>query len=58
MLLDIDCLQVQLKKFLAEHKDVAECAVLGIADKLKGQIPIGLLALKAGVTKNKKEIIH
>ena len=37
--------------------DVAECAVLGITDKLKGQIPIGLLALKAGVTKNKKEII-
>ena len=30
---------------------------IGIADKLKGQIPIGLLALKAGVTKDKKEII-
>jgi propionyl-CoA synthetase len=41
---------------LAEHQDVAECAVLGIADKLKGQIPIGLLALKVGVTKDKKEI--
>jgi len=32
--------------------------VLGIADKLKGQIPIGLLALKSGVTKEKKEIIN
>jgi propionyl-CoA synthetase len=31
--------------------------VLGIADKLKGQIPIGLLALKAGVTNDKKDII-
>jgi propionyl-CoA synthetase len=31
--------------------------VLGIADKLKGQIPIGVLALKAGVTKDKKKII-
>ena len=46
-----------IEEVLAEHKDVAECAVLGIADKLKGQIPIGLLALKAGVTKDKKEII-
>ena len=45
-----------IEEVLAEHKDVAECAVLGIADKLKGQIPIGLLALKAGVTRDKKEI--
>jgi len=46
-----------IEEVLAEQKDVAECAVLGIADKLKGQIPIGLLALKAGVTKDKKEIV-
>ena len=45
-----------IEEVLAEHKDVAECAVLGIADKIKGQIPIGLLALKTGVTKDKKEI--
>ena len=45
-----------IEEVLAEHNDVAECAVLGIADKLKGQIPIGLLALKVGVTKDKKEI--
>jgi propionyl-CoA synthetase len=45
-----------IEEVLAEHKDVAECAVLGIADKLKGQIPIGLLALKTGTTKDKKEI--
>ena len=46
-----------IEEVLAEHKDVAECAVIGIADKLKGQLPIGLLALKAGVTKDNKEII-
>ena len=34
-----------IEEVLAEHKDVAECAVIGIADKLKGQLPIGLLAL-------------
>ncbi|MDB9795830.1 propionyl-CoA synthetase [Pelagibacteraceae bacterium] len=45
-----------IEEVLAEHQDVAECAVLGIADKLKGQIPIGLLALKAGTTKDKKKI--
>ena len=42
---------------LENNEDVAECAVIGIADKLKGQLPIGLLALKAGVTKDKKDII-
>ena len=46
-----------IEEVLAEHKDVAECAVIGIADKLKGQLPIGLLALIAGVTKDKKDII-
>jgi propionyl-CoA synthetase len=46
-----------IEEVLAEHNDVAECAVIGIADKLKGQLPIGLLALKAGVTKDKKDII-
>ena len=39
-----------MEEVLAEHQDVAECAVLGIADKLKGQLPIGLLTLKTGVT--------
>ena len=45
-----------MEEVLAEHKDVAECAVLGIADKLKGQLPIGLLVLKTGVTKKHEEI--
>ena len=45
-----------MEEVLAEHKDVAECAVLGIADKLKGQLPIGLLTLKAGITTKHEDI--
>ena len=41
-----------IEEVLSEHKSVAECAVVGIADKLKGQLPIGLLTLKAGVDKD------
>ena len=46
-----------IEEVLSEHKSVAECAVLGIADKLKGQLPIGLLALKSGVKQTNEEII-
>ena len=45
-----------IEEVLSEHKSVAECAVIGIADRLKGQVPIGLLALKAGVDKDNKTI--
>jgi len=45
-----------MEEVLAEHQDVAECAVLGIADKLKGQLPIGLLTLKVGVEKDNETI--
>ena len=45
-----------IEEVLSEHKSVAECAVIGIADKLKGQVPIGLLALKAGVDKDNETI--
>jgi len=38
-----------IEEALAAHPDVAECAVVGVADELKGQIPLGLLVLKAGV---------
>ena len=34
---------------LAAHRDVAECAVVGVADEIKGEIPLGLIVLKAGV---------
>ena len=41
-----------IEEVLSEHQSVAECAVLGIADKLKGQLPIGLVVLKTGVEKD------
>ena len=45
-----------IEEVLSEHQSVAECAVFGIADKLKGQLPIGLIALKAGVQKDNETI--
>jgi propionyl-CoA synthetase len=39
----------QMEEVIASHTDVAECAVIGAADPLKGQIPIGFAVLKAGV---------
>ena len=45
-----------IEEVLSEHQSVAECAVIGIADKLKGQLPIGLIALKAGVKKDNETI--
>ncbi|NUR78298.1 MAG: propionyl-CoA synthetase [Thermoleophilia bacterium] len=45
-----------IEEVLAAHPDVAECAVIGVADALKGQIPIGLLVLKAGVERAHDEI--
>ncbi len=45
-----------MEEVLASHPDVAECAVLGIADKLKGQVPIGLIVLSTGVNRDPGEI--
>jgi propionyl-CoA synthetase len=41
-----------MEEVLASHPDVAECAVVGVADPLKGQVPLGLVVLKAGVAKD------
>jgi len=38
-----------MEEVLASHPDVAECAVIGVADELKGQVPVGFVVLKAGV---------
>src|SRR2546425_811141 len=38
-----------MEEVLASHPHVAECAVVGVADKIKGEIPLGLVVLKAGV---------
>jgi propionyl-CoA synthetase len=45
-----------IEEVLAAHPDVAECAVIGVADELKGQIPVGLLVLKAGVERDEASI--
>jgi propionyl-CoA synthetase len=37
-----------MEEVLAEHPDVAECAVIGVADQLKGQLPVGFVVLQAG----------
>jgi propionyl-CoA synthetase len=46
-----------MEEVVAGHPDVAECAVVGVDDSLRGQVPIGFTVLKAGVTRDKSEII-
>ncbi|MZE81454.1 propionyl-CoA synthetase [Streptomyces xinghaiensis] len=45
-----------MEEVLAGHPDVAECAVIGVRDELKGQVPRGLVVLKAGVDRAAEEI--
>jgi propionyl-CoA synthetase len=45
-----------LEAALASHPDVAECAVIGVADDLKGQVPLGLVVLKAGADRDEAGI--
>jgi propionyl-CoA synthetase len=45
-----------MEEILAGHRDVAECAVLGVADELKGELPLGLVVLKSGVAKADAEV--
>ena len=46
-----------LEEVLAAHADVAECAVIGVADELKGEVPLGLVVLKLGVERAPEEIV-
>ncbi|MEL6126651.1 MAG: AMP-binding protein, partial [Pseudomonadota bacterium] len=46
-----------MEEVLAGHPDVAECAVVGVADELKGQLPLGFLCLNAGVNRPHEEIV-
>ena len=46
-----------MEEVLSDHPDVAECAVLGVDDDLKGQVPVGFVVLKAGVSKAEGEIV-
>ena len=45
-----------MEEVLASHPDVAECAVIGVADSIKGQLPLGFAVLKAGVERSEHEI--
>ena len=47
----------QMEEVLSRHPAVAECAVIGVADELKGELPLGLLVLKAGVTLSHAEVV-
>ncbi len=46
-----------MEEVLAAHPDVAECAVIGVADALKGQLPLGLLVLNAGVDRDSEVLV-
>ena len=45
-----------MEEVVASHPDVAECAVLGVKDEIKGEQPCGFIVLKAGVTRPHAEI--
>ena len=47
-----------MEEVLASHPDVAECAVIGVADELKGQSPLGFLCLNKGCTRDHAEIVR
>jgi propionyl-CoA synthetase len=46
-----------MEEVLASHPDVAECAVVGVADELKGEVPVGFVVTKAGVARGEAEIV-
>ena len=47
-----------MEEVLSAHPDVAECAVVGVADALKGEVPVGFVVTKAGVTRSDADIAH
>lgn len=47
-----------MEEVLASHPDVAECAVTGVADEVKGEIPIGFVVLKAGVQRENGDLVR
>ncbi|MBV9829428.1 MAG: propionyl-CoA synthetase [Alphaproteobacteria bacterium] len=46
----------EIEEVVASHPDVAECAVMGVADALKGQVPLALVVLKAGAARAPQQI--
>ncbi len=47
-----------MEEILSDHPDVAECAVIGVKDALKGQVPLGFVVLNAGVERDEAELIR
>ncbi len=47
-----------MEEVLAAHPDVAECAVVGVADEIKGEVPLGFVVTKAGVARGEAEIVR
>jgi len=47
-----------MEEVLASHPDVAECAVIGVEDSLKGEVPIGFVVYKAGVSKPEEQVVR
>jgi len=47
-----------MEEVLAAHPNVAECAVVGVVDSLKGEIPVGFIVLKAGVNRPEEDIVR
>ncbi|MGH7310043.1 MAG: propionyl-CoA synthetase [Candidatus Rokuibacteriota bacterium] len=47
-----------MEEVLASHPDVAECAVIGVADEIKGEVPVGFVVTKAGVERADGEVIR
>ncbi|WP_424944053.1 propionyl-CoA synthetase [Aliiroseovarius crassostreae] len=45
-----------MEEVLASHPDVAECAVIGVTDQLKGQLPLGMICLNAGANRDHAEV--
>ncbi len=48
----------EMEEVLSGHQAVAECAVIGVADALKGQLPVGLVVLKSGVDRPHADIVR
>jgi propionyl-CoA synthetase len=46
-----------MEEVLASHPDIAECAVVGVNDALKGEVPLGLVVLKAGAARDRDELV-
>ncbi len=46
----------EMEEIVAQHPDVAECAVFGVHDDLKGQLPLGLVVLKAGKNRDEADV--